>query len=133
VETATVRPERVHIGENTPEWRAWQRHLGRSMPLDKQGSGIFPAGCRPCHDLARLTWRGVAKGALGGREGRLLRRGRCASPVGAIGQQVFDVEQNLPMASRHLLVDCFRYFLSASCYVRRPDANAAGFGIDQPL
>jgi hypothetical protein len=47
VEAARVRPERVHIGENTPEWRAWQPHLGRSMPLDKQGGGIFPTGCRP--------------------------------------------------------------------------------------
>jgi hypothetical protein len=54
----------------------------------------------------------------------------CQAPLEQSGQQVFDVEQNLPMASRHLLVDCFRYFLSASCYLRRPDANAAGFGID---
>jgi hypothetical protein len=35
---APVRvPERVHIRENTPEWRAWQRHLGRSLPVDNRG------------------------------------------------------------------------------------------------
>jgi hypothetical protein len=35
---ASVRaPGQVFIRENTPEWRCWQRHLGRSMPVNSQG------------------------------------------------------------------------------------------------
>jgi hypothetical protein len=35
--STAARPEQVFIRENTPEWRCWQRHLGRSMPVNSQG------------------------------------------------------------------------------------------------
>ena len=38
---AAARPEQVFIRENTPEWRCWQRHLGRSMPVNSQGGWYF--------------------------------------------------------------------------------------------
>jgi hypothetical protein len=31
----------------TPEWRAWQRHLGRSIPVDKRGGWHFPSKLPP--------------------------------------------------------------------------------------
>jgi hypothetical protein len=47
VTTSTSRPAQVHIRENTAEWRAWQRHLGRSMPVDKLGGWHFPSRLPP--------------------------------------------------------------------------------------
>jgi hypothetical protein len=40
-------PTRVFIRENTPEWRAWQRHLGRSVPVDNRGGWWFPSRLPP--------------------------------------------------------------------------------------
>ena len=31
------RPERGFIRKDTPEWRCWERHLGRSMPDARDG------------------------------------------------------------------------------------------------
>jgi hypothetical protein len=45
---ATVAvPVQVHIREGTPEWRAWQRHLGRSIPVDNRGGWLFPSKLPP--------------------------------------------------------------------------------------
>ena len=48
---ATARPEQVFIRENTPEWRCWQRHLGRSMPMNSQGGWWFPGKLPPLTDV----------------------------------------------------------------------------------
>jgi hypothetical protein len=50
---AAARPEQVFIRENTPEWRCWQRHLGRSMPVNSQGGWWFSSRLPP------LEWRGT--------------------------------------------------------------------------
>ena len=44
------RPEQVFIRENTPEWRCWQRHLGRSMPVNSQGGWWFSSRLPPLTD-----------------------------------------------------------------------------------
>jgi hypothetical protein len=44
-------PVQVHIGENTPEWRAWQRHLmattGRGTPVDNRRGWHFHSKLPP--------------------------------------------------------------------------------------
>src|SRR6516164_537881 len=45
-----ARPEQVFIRENTPEWRCWQRHLGRSIPVNSQGGWWFPSKLPPLTD-----------------------------------------------------------------------------------
>src|SRR6516164_7038501 len=45
-----TRPEQAFIRENTPEWRCWQRHLGRSMPVNSQGGWWFPSKLPPLTD-----------------------------------------------------------------------------------
>jgi hypothetical protein len=47
VAASANRPEQVFIRENTPEWRAWQRHLGRRMPVDNRGGWHFPSKLPP--------------------------------------------------------------------------------------
>jgi hypothetical protein len=48
---AAARPEQVFIRENTPEWRAWQKHLiatrGRGTPVDSRGGWYFPSRLPP--------------------------------------------------------------------------------------
>jgi hypothetical protein len=49
---ASVRaPEQVHIRENTPEWRCWQRYLaatkGKGTPVDNRGGWWFPSKLPP--------------------------------------------------------------------------------------
>jgi len=48
-----ARPEQVFIRENTPEWRCWQRHLGRSMPVNSQGGWWFASRLPPMLDSAK--------------------------------------------------------------------------------
>ena len=48
---AATRPEQVFVRENTPEWRCWQRHLGRSMPVNSQGGWWFPSKLPPLIDV----------------------------------------------------------------------------------
>jgi hypothetical protein len=40
-------PERVYIRNITPEWRCWERHLGRSIPVDSRGGWWFPSKLPP--------------------------------------------------------------------------------------
>jgi hypothetical protein len=47
---AAARLEQVFIRENTPEWRCWQRHLGRSMPVNSQGGWWFSSKLPPLTD-----------------------------------------------------------------------------------
>ena len=52
---ASVRaPEQVHIRENTPEWRCWQRYLaatkGKGTPVDNRGGWWFPSKLPPLTD-----------------------------------------------------------------------------------
>jgi len=56
---AAARPEQVFIRENTPEWRCWQRHLGRSMPMNSQGGWWFPSKLPPLTD-AKVPSKGQA-------------------------------------------------------------------------
>ena len=56
---AAARPEQVFIRENTPEWRCWQRHLGRSMPVNSQGGWWFPSKLPPLTD-AKVPSKGQA-------------------------------------------------------------------------
>ena len=46
-EAPTNRPAQVHIRENSAEWRAWIRHLGRSVPVDSRGGWHFPSRLPP--------------------------------------------------------------------------------------
>ena len=48
--STAARPEQVFIRENTPEWRCWQRHLGRSMPVNSQGGWWFSSKLPPLTD-----------------------------------------------------------------------------------
>jgi len=56
---AAARPEQVFIRENTPEWRCWQRHLGRSMPVNSQGGWWFSSRLPPLTD-AEVPLKGQA-------------------------------------------------------------------------
>jgi hypothetical protein len=61
---ASVRaPEQVHIRENTPEWRYWQRYLaatkGNGTPVDNRGGWWFPSKLPPLTD-AEVTSKGQA-------------------------------------------------------------------------
>jgi hypothetical protein len=56
---AAARPEQVFIRENTPEWRCWQRHLGRSIPVNSQGGWWFPSKLPPLTD-AEIPSKGQA-------------------------------------------------------------------------
>jgi hypothetical protein len=42
-----ARPERVWLHERTPEWRCWQRHLGRDIPVDNRGGWWFSSRLPP--------------------------------------------------------------------------------------
>jgi hypothetical protein len=61
---ASVRaPEQVHIRENTPEWRCWQRYLaatkGKGTPVDNRGGWWFPSKLPPLTD-AEVPSKGQA-------------------------------------------------------------------------
>jgi hypothetical protein len=61
---ASVRaPEQVHIRENTPEWRCWQRYLaatkGKGTPVDNRGGWWFPSRLPPLTD-AEVPSKGQA-------------------------------------------------------------------------
>jgi hypothetical protein len=47
VAASANRPAQVFIRENTPEWRAWCRHLGRNFPVDNRGGWRFPSKLPP--------------------------------------------------------------------------------------
>jgi hypothetical protein len=62
-----ARPEQVFIRENTPEWRCWQRHLGRSIPVNSQGGWWFPSKLPPLTD-AEVPSKGQAHSSARCRE-----------------------------------------------------------------
>ena len=60
VPAPTERPERAWIRKDSPEWRAWERHLGRSMPTDSRGGWEVASRLPPL--LSDSLERGLAIG-----------------------------------------------------------------------
>ena len=45
---ASVRvPAQEYIREGSPEWRAWKRYRGGTLPIDKRGGWYFPSRLPP--------------------------------------------------------------------------------------
>lgn len=42
----------VHVMSDTPQWNAWTKHLGKSIPTDKRGGWLFPSEHPPVTEAA---------------------------------------------------------------------------------